>query len=165
MNFQLKIMLMFAWFANCSLQVTWQPVTQRLYLTITVTPGFIRQLQTHFCTRPKIFPSFLPLFHQRWAARAQQCQSPSLRGSPTFQHLQEGRKAVLCPHRALMPLELVGTEAALEVTLGSCQEWTRPGAAPEKSHWKALQTGDFCKMFPYPVSKITFSGQLLWTCK
>lgn len=34
-----------------------------------------------------------------------------------------------------------------------------------KSHQKALQTADFCKMFPCSVSKSTFSRQLLLACK
>lgn len=130
MSFQLKIMLMFARFANCSLQVTWQPATQCLYLTIAVTPGFIRWAQTHFCTQPRSFHLSSP-FTTNEEQPEQSNDKALLWGLASLSRIYRRGGRQCCAHfRALVPLQLESTKAAV-VTLGSWQEWTRPGVAPE----------------------------------
>lgn len=139
MSFQLKTMLMVPGFANCSLQVTWQPVTQCLYLTPAVTPGFIRQLQTHFCTQWKIFPYFLPLLPPTRSSQSRAMPEPFFEvwlHFPAFTGGEGGSAPGAGQH-----------QGSSEVTLGSCQEWTLPGAAPENPTGRLYKQGIFVRYF------------------
>lgn len=122
---------MFTRFANCSLQVTWQPVTQCLYLTIAVTPGFIRRSQTHFLIWLRSFHLSSPFTTNEEQPEQSNAKALLWGLAPLFSIYRRGGRQCCAHFRALVPLKLVSTKAAVQVTLGSCQEWAWPGAAPE----------------------------------